>query len=50
MVSLPPLVEPTAELSVEEVERYSRHIIIPDVGMDGQKRLKSARVLNSVPK
>ncbi len=45
MVSLPPLVEPTAELSVEEVQRYSRHIIIPDVGMDGQRRLKSAKVL-----
>ena len=45
MVSLPPLVEPTAQLSVDEVERYSRHIIIPDVGMLGQRRLKSAKVL-----
>lgn len=45
MVSLPALVEPTAELSVEEVQRYSRHVIIPDVGMVGQRRLKSARVL-----
>jgi len=44
-VSLPPLVEPAAELSVEEVRRYSRHLIIPDVGMDGQKRLKNAKVL-----
>lgn len=45
MGSLPPLVEPAAELSTEEIERYSRHIIIPDVGMQGQRRLKSARVL-----
>ncbi len=30
---------------MDEVRRYSRHIIIPDVGMDGQKRLKNARVL-----
>jgi adenylyltransferase/sulfurtransferase len=45
VVSLPALVEPTAELSVEEVQRYSRHVIIPDVGMVGQRRLKSARVL-----
>jgi molybdopterin/thiamine biosynthesis adenylyltransferase/rhodanese-related sulfurtransferase len=45
VVSLPPLVEPTAQLSVDEVERYSRHIIIPDVGMVGQRRLKSAKVL-----
>ena len=44
-VSLPPLVEPAAELSVDEVRRYSRHLIIPDVGMAGQKRLKNARVL-----
>ncbi len=44
-MSLPPLVKPAAELSVDEVRRYSRHIIIPDVGMDGQKRLKNARVL-----
>ena len=44
-VSLPPLVEPAAELTIDEVRRYSRHLIIPDVGMDGQKRLKNAKVL-----
>jgi molybdopterin/thiamine biosynthesis adenylyltransferase/rhodanese-related sulfurtransferase len=44
-VPLPPLVEPAAELSVNEVKRYSRHLIIPDVGMTGQKRLKNAKVL-----
>ena len=44
-MSLPPLVEPAAELSADEVRRYSRHLIIPDVGMTGQKRLKNARVL-----
>jgi adenylyltransferase/sulfurtransferase len=43
--SLPPLVEPAAELTRDEVARYSRHLIIPDVGVDGQKRLKNARVL-----
>lgn len=43
--SLPPLVEPAAELTREEVARYSRHLIIPDLGIDGQKRLKNARVL-----
>ena len=45
MASLPPLVQPAAELSKDEVGRYSRHLIIPDVGMDGQKRLKNAKVL-----
>ncbi|WP_280833622.1 adenylyltransferase/sulfurtransferase MoeZ [Mycolicibacterium frederiksbergense] len=44
-VSLPPLVEPAAELTREEVARYSRHLIIPDLGLDGQKRLKNAKVL-----
>jgi sulfur-carrier protein adenylyltransferase/sulfurtransferase len=44
-VTLPPLVEPADELTLDEVRRYSRHLIIPDVGMDGQKRLKNARVL-----
>ncbi len=44
-MSLPPLVEPADELTLEEVRRYSRHLIIPDVGMTGQKRLKNAKVL-----
>ncbi|GAA1535187.1 adenylyltransferase/sulfurtransferase MoeZ [Actinomadura kijaniata] len=44
-MSLPPLVEPAAELTRDEVNRYSRHLIIPDVGMAGQKRLKNAKVL-----
>jgi adenylyltransferase/sulfurtransferase len=44
-VKLPPLVEPAEGLSVNEVRRYSRHLIIPDVAMDGQKRLKNAKVL-----
>ncbi|APU13027.1 MULTISPECIES: adenylyltransferase/sulfurtransferase MoeZ [Actinoalloteichus] len=43
--SLPPLVEPAEELTKEEVARYSRHLIIPDVGVTGQKRLKNAKVL-----
>ena len=44
-MSLPALVEPAAELTIDEVRRYSRHLIIPDVGMTGQKRLKNAKVL-----
>ena len=44
-MSLPPQVEPAAELTTDEVRRNSRHLIIPDVGMSGQKRLKNARVL-----
>jgi sulfur-carrier protein adenylyltransferase/sulfurtransferase len=44
-VSLPPLVEPAESLTPDEIRRYSRHLIIPDVAMDGQKRLKNAKVL-----
>lgn len=45
MSPLPPLVAPAAQLTRDEVARYSRHLIIPDLGVDGQKRLKNARVL-----
>ncbi|HZI96260.1 MAG TPA: molybdopterin-synthase adenylyltransferase MoeB, partial [Actinomycetales bacterium] len=40
-----PLVETGAELTTEEVRRYSRHLLLPDIGMSGQQRLKNARVL-----
>ncbi|WP_143965676.1 adenylyltransferase/sulfurtransferase MoeZ [Gordonia zhaorongruii] len=43
--TLPPLVEPGRELTRDEIARYSRHLIIPDVGTPGQRRLKNARVL-----
>jgi molybdopterin/thiamine biosynthesis adenylyltransferase/rhodanese-related sulfurtransferase/molybdopterin converting factor small subunit len=33
------------ELSAEEIKRYSRHLIMPEVGMDGQRKLKQASVL-----
>ncbi len=33
------------ELSRDEVQRYSRHLIMPEVGMEGQRKLKAARVL-----
>jgi adenylyltransferase/sulfurtransferase len=33
------------ELSNEEISRYSRHLLLPEIGLEGQKRLKAARVL-----
>jgi adenylyltransferase/sulfurtransferase len=33
------------QLSHEEIRRYSRHLIMPEIGMDGQKKLKAASVL-----
>jgi adenylyltransferase/sulfurtransferase len=44
-VSLKPLVEPARDLTPAEVERYSRHLIIPEIGTVGQRRLKNAKVL-----
>lgn len=43
----PPVVEasPEVQLSNDEIKRYSRHLIMPEVGMEGQKKLKAARVL-----
>jgi adenylyltransferase/sulfurtransferase len=38
-------VQALPELSHEEISRYSRHLIMPEVGMEGQRRLKAASVL-----
>jgi molybdopterin/thiamine biosynthesis adenylyltransferase/rhodanese-related sulfurtransferase len=40
-----PLVNTLGELSKEEIKRYSRHVIMPEVGVEGQRRLKAASVL-----
>jgi sulfur-carrier protein adenylyltransferase/sulfurtransferase len=37
--------KPLPKLSHEEILRYSRHLILPDVGVEGQRKLKAARVL-----
>jgi adenylyltransferase/sulfurtransferase len=39
------IAEKVASLSNEEILRYSRHLIMPEVGMEGQLKLKQARVL-----
>src|SRR5262245_60322395 len=36
---------PLPELSNEEIGRYSRHLILPEMGIEGQKKLKNAKVL-----
>jgi molybdopterin/thiamine biosynthesis adenylyltransferase/rhodanese-related sulfurtransferase len=40
-----PLVTHQADLSHDEIRRYSRHLIMPEVGIEGQRRLKAASVL-----
>jgi len=44
-MKIPPLVAPGPALTVDEVRRYSRHLIIPDVAMAGQQRLMNSKVL-----
>ncbi len=44
-MKIPPLVSPSPALTVDEVRRYSRHLIIPDLAMAGQQRLMNAKVL-----
>src|SRR6187401_1913993 len=41
----PSMTETLPELSGDEIKRYSRHLIMPEVGMEGQKKLKAAKVL-----
>jgi adenylyltransferase/sulfurtransferase len=37
--------EETRELTSEEIKRYSRHVIMPEVGVEGQRKLKASKVL-----
>ena len=41
----PAAAQPEAILSNDEILRYSRHLIMPEVGMNGQRKLKAAKVL-----
>src|SRR6516225_8277708 len=43
--AFPPIATNDVSLSSQEIARYSRHLIMPEVGMEGQKRLKASSVL-----
>lgn len=46
MVVIPERIDPASvQLSHDEIRRYSRHLILPEVGVEGQKKLKAASVL-----
>jgi len=40
-----PVIKTRAKLTNEEIKRYSRHLILPEVGVEGQERIKAAKVL-----
>jgi len=44
-IETPSQTDTAVELSHEEIQRYSRHLIMPEVALEGQKKLKAARVL-----
>jgi adenylyltransferase/sulfurtransferase len=44
-VPLPPIASPGRPLDRPEVERYARHVLLPQVGKTGQERLSASRVL-----
>ena len=44
-VATPPVTEKATTLNKDEILRYSRHLILPEVGMEGQLKLKNAKVL-----
>ena len=41
----PSMTETPPELSGDEIKHYSRHLIMPEVGVEGQRKLKAAKVL-----
>lgn len=43
--SLPPLVEPGPELGPDELARYHRHLLLPELGTTGQRRIRNSRIL-----
>lgn len=45
LLDMKALIEPGRTLTDEEIERYSRHILIPDIDMVGQQRIVNAKVL-----
>ena len=45
LAKLDPIIKDRVKLTNEEIKRYSRHLILPEVGMEGQERLKAAKVL-----
>src|SRR5579859_3975156 len=44
---MPSITEPTMlpDLTTDDLSRYARHLILPEVGMEGQRKLKAAKVL-----
>jgi sulfur-carrier protein adenylyltransferase/sulfurtransferase len=42
---LDPVIKDRSKLTNEEIKRYSRHLILPEVGVEGQERIKAAKVL-----
>ena len=44
-VKIQPLISSSAEISIEEIKRYSRHVLLPEIGLENQKRISNSKVL-----
>jgi len=44
-VKIQPLISSSADISIEEIKRYSRHVLLPEIGLENQKRISNSRVL-----
>ena len=44
-VKIQPLISSSAEISIEEIKRYSRNVLLPEIGLENQKRISNSRVL-----
>ena len=44
-MNIPPLIDTALTLSDDEMRRYSRQTVIPDIALDGQGRLKNAKIV-----
>ena len=44
-VKIKPLISSSAEISIEEIKRYSRNVLLPEIGLENQKRISNSRVL-----
>lgn len=44
-VKIPALVSNSKEISIEEIKRYSRHVLLPEIGLDNQKRISNSKIL-----
>jgi len=44
-VKIQPLISSAVDISIEEIKRYSRHVLLPEIGLENQKRISNSKIL-----